>query len=299
MVIGDLLATLDGLSLFVGGAVGLLGGVLLLLFSRFSMKRSFDRAMTEQKSAFDAALSDSKSAYETATNEMKSSFESLSNEALLRNQTQFLELASGRFEDQEKQHSNALEGKKELIDTQLQAMSKSMSETLNTVPERLDKNEKTVGEVIEKSAKSLETSNKTHLTQLQQRSDTQTKEHLSKLDEKELQINRRLGEMDAKLGEVQTLITEFEKARESKLGALDNQLKNLTQTTSALQRALADNRARGQWGERIAEDLLQLLGFVEGRNYYKQMTQMSGERPDFTICLPNGLYAQHGCQILF
>ncbi len=354
-----LINRLDGLSLFVGAAVGVLGGIMLLMFSRFSMKRSFDRAMGEQKSAFEKALSENKSAYETATREMKSSFEHLSNEALLRNQRGFLELASGRFEDQEKQHSNTLESKKELIDQQLQSMSQSMAETLNqvpsnlkenqnkvtevldkstkalketnqnylnqltekaetqtkehiadleakkklidqqleqmssvlnTVPTELEKNQKNVSDVIEKSAKSLEESNKVHLNQLQDKSDNQTKQHFSKLDEKETLINRRLGEMDDKLGKVQQLIDEFEKARESKLGALDDQLKNLTQTTSELHRALADNRARGQWGERIAEDLLKLMGFAEGINFYKQMTLPSGERPDFTITLPTGIY---------
>ena len=81
----------------------------------------------------------------------------------------------------------------------------------------------------------------------------------------------------------------LQKARESKLGALDDQLKNLTTTTSSLQTALADNRARGQWGERIADDILRLLGFVEGVNYDKQATTDEGTRPDFTFHLPNHL----------
>ena len=162
-----------------------------------------------------------------------------------------------------------------------------MSETLKTVPTELEKNQKGVSDVIEKSAKTLEESNKTHLNQLQTRSDTQTKEHIAKLDEKELLINRRLGEMDEKLGKVQKLIDEFEKARESKLGALDDQLKSLTQTTSSLQRALADNRARGQWGERMAEDMLNFMGLVEGVNYIKQSANETGSRPDFTFLFPN------------
>lgn len=198
----------------------------------------------------------------------------------------YLDQLTEKAETQTKQYIAELEEKKKLIDQQLE----QMSTTLKTVPTQLDKNRQGVSEVIEKSAQNLEASNKTHLTQLQERSDTQSKAHVAKLDEKELQINRRLGEMDDKLGKVQTLIDEFEKARESKLGALDDQLKNLTQTTSELHRALADNRARGQWGERIAEDLLKLMGFVEGVNFYRQMTLASGERPDFTISLPSGIY---------
>ena len=229
---------------------------------------------------------------EQLSEEMKSSFKSLSSEALTSNQKEFLSLADRELDKKTEQHSTELESKKELIDTQLQ----QMTDTLNTVPTELDKNQKNVSEVIEKSTKSLDESNKSHLTQLQERSDTQTKEHLSKLDEKELQINRRLGEMDEKLGKVQALITEFEKARESKLGALDDQLKNLTTTTSELHRALADSRARGQWGERIAEDILKLLGFVEGLNYIKQSVIEAGTRPDFTFLLPNQLSLNMDCK---
>ena len=171
-----------------------------------------------------------------------------------------------------------------------------MSDTLKTVPTELEKNQSKVSEVIEKSAKGLDESNKVHLTQLQEKSDTQTKEHIAKLDEKELQINRRLGEMDNKLGKVEKLIHEFEKARESKLGALDDQLKNLTQTTSSLQRALADNQARGKWGERIAEQILEYLGLREGFSYVLQRPTPSGERPDFTFLLPNQLSLNMDCK---
>ena len=344
MDIGAAISGLDGPSLVIGLLLGLLAGAALFAFSRYSMRRTFEAALEEQKSGFDKALE-----------EMKSSFDSLSSQALQSSQESFLALANDKFADQTERHSSDLETKKVLIDQRLDSMKETlgavpaeleknqkhvsdvlqqstqslkdsnesylkqvdskteaqtkahiaeleekkklidqhleqMEKTLGAVPTELEKNQRNVGEVIEKSAKGLEESNKLHLTQLQSQSDTQTKAHFAKLDEKELLINRRLGEMDDKLGKVQTLIEEFEKARESKLGALDDQLKNLTQTTSQLHRALADNRARGQWGERIAEDLLQLLGFVEGRNYFRQMTIASGERPDFTISLPNGLY---------
>ena len=47
---------------------------------------------------------------------------------------------------------------------------------------------------------------------------------------------------------------------------------------------------RGQWGERIAEDVLRLSGFLEGVNYLRQHTLTdSGGRPDYTFLMPNGL----------
>lgn len=63
----------------------------------------------------------------------------------------------------------------------------------------------------------------------------------------------------------------------------------LAGTTQSLREALASPKARGQWGERMAEDVLRLAGFVEHVNYEKQ-TAVTGGRavPDFTFPLPKG-----------
>ncbi|SVD40354.1 uncharacterized protein METZ01_LOCUS393208, partial [marine metagenome] len=41
------------------------------------------------------------------------------------------------------------------------------------------------------------------------------------------------------------------------------------------------------WGERMVEDILNLLGMLEGKNYEKQTTEGT-DRPDFTFNLPKG-----------
>ena len=285
MDIGELIAALDVASLALGVAAGLIFGLGFVLFTRYNMKRTFQESLSAQQASFDSALEG-----------MKASFGSLSNEALLKNQQDFLELARGRFEDQERQHGATLEGKKELIDQQLQSLSKSMTETLDSVPTSLEKNENRVSEALDKSTKDLKDSNHNYLNQMSERAEAQSKQHVTKLEDKEVQINRTLGEMKDKLGQVEALIQEFEKARESKLGALDDQLKNLTATTSSLQRALADNQARGQWGERIAEQILEYLGLREGVSYLQQASTPSGERPDFTFLLPNSLSIHMDCK---
>jgi len=63
----------------------------------------------------------------------------------------------------------------------------------------------------------------------------------------------------------------------------------LAGTTQSLREALASPKARGQWGERMAEDVLRVAGFVEHVNYEKQ-TAVEGARavPDFTFPLPKG-----------
>jgi DNA recombination protein RmuC len=96
---------------------------------------------------------------------------------------------------------------------------------------------------------------------------------------------------------VEDLVTGFEKDREKKYGELANQLKTtaeqtgkLQETTSQLSEALVSTKARGQWGERMAEDVLRLAGFVEGINYKRQKAlEASGTRPDYTFLLPQDL----------
>ena len=64
----------------------------------------------------------------------------------------------------------------------------------------------------------------------------------------------------------------------------------LGKTTEGLKLTLASAKKRGEWGERMAEDVIRLVGLVEGINYSKQKTlERSAGRPDFTFFLPNNL----------
>lgn len=125
---------------------------------------------------------------------------------------------------------------------------------------------------------------------------------LTKLGEKDLEgkkelIDQTLKDMKQELDKVQNVVSELEKDREQKYGELATHLKTATdvvgklrETADKIKVALASSRIRGQWGERMAEDILRLVGFVEGINYYKQKT-VTGERtrPDFTFLLPQDL----------
>ena len=117
------------------------------------------------------------------------------------------------------------------------------------------------------------------------------------LDSKKGLIDQQLVRMNTGLENVSSLMKELEKDRSQKFGELAGQLKTageqtarLLQTTNLLQEALASTKARGQWGERMAEDVLRMAGFIENVNYLKQKTiQGSGGRPDFTFLLPRDL----------
>jgi DNA recombination protein RmuC len=66
------------------------------------------------------------------------------------------------------------------------------------------------------------------------------------------------------------------------------QTEELQLSTRQLATVLSNNQARGEWGERIIEDLLTSNGLVEGVHYVKQTKQSEGVlRPDITLLLPN------------
>ncbi|MEC8730478.1 MAG: DNA recombination protein RmuC [Actinomycetota bacterium] len=60
----------------------------------------------------------------------------------------------------------------------------------------------------------------------------------------------------------------------------------LSQRTADLNEVLSSSQKRGQWGERLAEDMIRAAGLVEGVNYSKHDTTAAGGRPDFTFTMP-------------
>ena len=117
------------------------------------------------------------------------------------------------------------------------------------------------------------------------------------LETKKELIDQQLLRMNSELENVSKLMTDLERDRSQKFGELTNQLQSssqqtqaLMQTTNSLREALGNTKVRGQWGERMAEDVLRLAGLIENVNYVKQKTiDASRLRPDFTFLLPKSL----------
>lgn len=118
-----------------------------------------------------------------------------------------------------------------------------------------------------------------------------------KLGDKKEAIDGTLKMMKADMKSDLTRVEEAMKAIGTSTTKVDTRLENaartiqdLTQTTNSLKNALSSNAGRGQWGERMAEDVLRMAGFVEGVNYTRQKKlESSGSRPDFTFLLPQNL----------
>lgn len=120
--------------------------------------------------------------------------------------------------------------------------------------------------------------------------------HGKELESKKALIDAQIAKINTELEKVSGLVHTFEKDREQKFGELTRYLKvtgekttELISTTNALREVLADSHSRGQWGERMAEDILRLAGFQEQVNYVKQTAAHGGTIPDFTFKLPRGL----------
>lgn len=117
------------------------------------------------------------------------------------------------------------------------------------------------------------------------------------LEGKKQLIDQNLAAMKADLSKMQDLVSGFERERSKQYGELGRQLKDaadqtnrLQETADHLRQALVSTKARGQWGERMAEDVLRLAGFIEGVNYIRQkVLDAAASRPDYTFWLPQGL----------
>ncbi len=127
------------------------------------------------------------------------------------------------------------------------------------------------------SREALSANTNDFLTIARTRLEEQTRTTSATLEEKKKLIDARLEDMGAKLASLNELIAAVEKQRAEAQGAIQKHLDTNTQatrqlqtTTAQLREALANPQRRGQWGERMAEDVLRLAGFIEGVNYFKQ-----------------------------
>lgn len=129
--------------------------------------------------------------------------------------------------------------------------------------------------------------------------DSQLGRHSAVVEGEKALIDQRVGELTHRLGQVEALVTEFERGRAERLGALGEELRSLSASAGKLEQALTSNKARGQWGERIAEDAIRAIGLMKGVHYDAQAAvRINGKAniPDFTFFLPNDKRLNMDCK---
>jgi len=72
-----------------------------------------------------------------------------------------------------------------------------------------------------------------------------------------------------------------------KITATLSTLSDISNDTKTLKSYLTNTKVRGNWGERLVEDIINIVGLKEGINYEKQAVN-GDNRPDYTFRLPNG-----------
>lgn len=115
------------------------------------------------------------------------------------------------------------------------------------------------------------------------------------LDLRQAAMAEQFEHVNGELQQVRQLVEALQRDRAEQQGRLEHGLQQavqasvtLNQTTQSLREVLASSKSRGQWGERLADDVLRTAGFVEGVNYRKQTGIATGGIPDFTFLLPHG-----------
>lgn len=114
--------------------------------------------------------------------------------------------------------------------------------------------------------------------------------------EREEKVHRIFEQMQRELKEHRAYADALDKERIKTFSELKQSVtsqaeltERLRTSTEKLNSILSNSRLRGQFGERVAEDILKASGLIEGTHYTKNKTQETvATRPDFTFLLPDG-----------
>lgn len=120
--------------------------------------------------------------------------------------------------------------------------------------------------------------------------ETVTKSSRELLDTKAQVIDATLKGVSAdvtkRLSELNSELQNLREASTRQYGSVEEAVSALAKRTDNLKDILSNSQKRGQWGERLAEDILRSAGFVEGKNYSKQQKIEGGGIPDYRFDMP-------------
>ncbi len=145
------------------------------------------------------------------------------------------------------------------------------------------------------SQEALKSSNEQFLLLAKQALESQGKQATADLESKKQAVETSIKGLKDELEKYRGLMREFEQDRAKKYGNIETELQKTSQMTSKLQETtnrlsnvLGNVKLRGQWGERMAEDIIKSCGLLEGVNYKKQTKLESGPtKPDYIFLLPD------------
>jgi len=93
-------------------------------------------------------------------------------------------------------------------------------------------------------------------------------------------------QMGQRLDALNTELNQLRQVNNTQYDNVGKAVEALARRTDNLNEILSNSQKRGQWGERIVEDMLRAAGFIENVNYSKQDTNVAGGRPDYKFMMP-------------
>ncbi len=264
--------------IFAGFAIGFL---IAWLAARSSITASYTRQISELQMQHATTASDlegrTKSA-EAITHELRGQIRYRDDELnVLRGQLDSERQLAARLEESQRHLREEIE-RFEAMELKIGETFKALS--LDALAKNSDEFKKYADEFIRLAEEKLK---------------SQATEGSRALDTKKELIDQNIEMIGKTLAEVQRKIEEVGKSSGDKLTHVATLIQKheevttrLNVTTDHLKQALASSKKRGEWGERMAEDIIRLIGLVEGVNYIKQKTlEQTAGRPDYTFLLPN------------
>ena len=125
------------------------------------------------------------------------------------------------------------------------------------------------------------------LTQTSEEARKQAEERLaSQTASLEQQTKSLMQPFEQQMTKLHEEVTKLREQNADKFTSVDTAVAGLVRQTQALNSVLSSAQGRGNWGERMLEDILSQSGFQRGINYEKQETLTEGGRPDYSFFLP-------------
>lgn len=89
-----------------------------------------------------------------------------------------------------------------------------------------------------------------------------------------------------RLKSLSTELSRLQETNNQQYMSVEKAVEALATRTENLREVLSSSQKRGQWGERVVEDMLRAAGFIESKNYSKQDVNDAGGRPDYKFMMP-------------
>ena len=99
-------------------------------------------------------------------------------------------------------------------------------------------------------------------------------------------IDQTKKQIDEQMSRLETEIRQLREINSEKFDSVDSAVAGLAQQTQTLNKVLSSSQGRGNWGEKMLEDILMQSGFERGINYEMQEKLEAGGKPDYTFFLP-------------